>query len=617
MKKDNSLIPVLFVFILLLGFFVRLAGVNFGLPNLIHTDEARIILDSMSMGQRMSLLSEDVNYPLFTKYMFTISYGLYYVVGLLSGLFKDRVDFAAQFLANPSNVVYLSRVVMSIAGSIVMIIAFFWGKIIDKSERTGLIAALFAAVEWQLVLESQYALHQTLAALGSLLAFFGISLLCISRDKKSYVTAGLTMGVAISSHQTAVLLLPAIFFLFISDFLDKKMSKPILINNWLRFALMAAMIGALGNLNFIFQFQRSINFFLQGSGAAKVAFSSTPFFSYDIPSIAWWYVSEFVRRNYAIGLLSVVSLLLSLRNRKKLDTVYLITFVTYLIFFRTWAFRWMHLFVSFIPISIIFGARTLSRLTERLNFSKPILLIICTILAVPNLLDLIKMNINKQTPETRQLASEWIRNNIPSGTKIAVDYPAHAVPIQSAYPTMLRNRVAMAYFDKSVSKEIKDRYAEMTNKNSAYDVIDMIDSRNSPIWPGDMPSEMVNRASSSATMRDVYSYFYFKPLPEIRSEGAKYIVLTSYTYGMFLLSSDIRKEPLANTYIKDDVIPFFNHDGVVSVGTQHELMYYVAKRGRDYFTQLLDSKISGVKLIKEFFPNDSGYGPAVKIYSIE
>lgn len=608
---------MLLFLVVLLGFIIRLAGANFGLPDLIHTDEARIILDSLSMGQRISLLSEDVNYPLFTKYMFTISYGLYFVVGLLSGFFKDKVDFAAQFLANPANVVYLSRVVMTIAGSMTIIVAYFWGKLIDKSKRTGLIAALFVAVEWQLVLESQYALHQTLAALGSLLAFLGISLLCVSKNIKSYVFGGMMMGVAISSHQTAILLVPAIAFLFASDFLDKKIRKSILMKNWLTFSLMAAVIGVLGNLNFIFQFQRSLNFFLQGSGAARVAFSSTPYFSYDLISIFGWYLYEFIRRNYVIGLLSAFSILISLKQRKRLDVIYLITIATYLVFFRSWAFRWMHLFVSLIPISIVFSARTLSRLIEKMRFSGMAASVICIVLIVPNLHDLIKMDLAKQIPETRQQALEWIKTNIPPGARLAVDYPAHAVPIPSAYPNMLRNRVAMAYFDKSVSQEIKDRYFEIINKNSVYEVIDLIDSKDAPVWPSDMPSEAIDRASASATMRDIYAYFNFKPLSEIKSSGVEYIVVTSYTYGMFLVSSDPRKEPLANSYIKDNVLPFLNHDGEISMGTQHELVYYVSARGRDYYSQLLDNKIAGVKLVMEFIPDKGQFGPTVKVYLVE
>src|SRR3989338_4437278 len=183
MKRVQSIFLALIV---ALALAVRLGGIGYGLPELINTDEARIILDSMSMGQRLSLLSEDVNYPLFTKYILTFSYGAFFVEGKLIGLFKDRVDLAVRFLTDPSAVVLLSRIVMAALGTIGVVLAYYWGKIIDRSVKTGLIAALFVAVEWQLVLESQYALHQTLAALTSTIAFFGMSYICLSESRKAY-----------------------------------------------------------------------------------------------------------------------------------------------------------------------------------------------------------------------------------------------------------------------------------------------------------------------------------------------------------------------------------------------------------------------------------------------
>ena len=168
MKRFQSIFLTLIISVALL---IRLGGIGYGLPELIHTDEARIILDSMSMGQRMSPLPSDINYPLFFKYILLISYGIYYVFGLLLGFFEDKADFAVKFLLDPSSIVLLSRIVTAFLGTAAVVVAYYWGVLIDRSRKTALIAATFTALEWQLVLESQYALHQTLAALSSLIAF--------------------------------------------------------------------------------------------------------------------------------------------------------------------------------------------------------------------------------------------------------------------------------------------------------------------------------------------------------------------------------------------------------------------------------------------------------------
>lgn len=614
MKRLQSIFLALIVAVALL---VRLGGVKFGLPELMHTDEARIILDSMSMGQRMSPLSEDVNYPLFTKYILTISYGVFFVVGSLIGLFRDRVDFAVQFLIDPSSIVLLSRIIMAILGTAGVIVAYYWGKLVDRSVKTGLVAALFISVEWQLVLESQYTLHQTLAALTSALAFLGMSLICSSGNKKAYVIGGATLGLAIASHQTTILLFPAILYLVICDFIKKKNSWSEIVKGWGLYSVLALSIGILGNLNYIFQFDKSLKFFLQGTGAAKVAFSSASYFSYDLPSIIIWYFAEFLRRNYFIGLLVFLGIATSLIRRKKLDIMYLIVSLTYFAFFYRWAFRWMHLFVGLIPISLFFAAKTFTNLTNKFRLPATAIFISFFLIVSPNMIDLVKMNLNKQNDETRQLARKWIEQYIPRGTKIAVDYPAHAVSLDTKYPTLLRNRVAMNYFDNSIPQSMKDMYFQLKDSGNTYEVVDMIDSRSEPVWPDFMPKEAVKRAASNPTMRDIYGYFNFKPINQISPERPKYIVITSYTYGMFLYSDDPRKVYLANTYIKDDILPFFNQGHEVEFGTQHELMYYVIKRGRDYFLQLLDNKVAGIKLIKEFYPNKNTSGPVVKIYSVD
>lgn len=614
MNKFQSISLILIVAVALLA---RIGGVRFGLPELMHTDEARIILDSMSMAQRISFLSEDVNYPLFTKYILTLSYGLFFIFGKLIGLFKDRADFAVQFLLNPSSIVLLSRIVMTSLGTIGVVVAYLWGKVIDRSIRTGLICALFVAVEWQLVLESQYALHQTMAALTSAFAFFGLSHMCTSPGRRSYVIGGTALGLAIASHQTTILLFPAILYLIICDFIEKKNSWSEIVKRWGIYSALALSIGILGNLNYIFQFDKSINFFFQGTGAAKVAFSSASYFKYDLPSIIVWYFAEFIRRNYVVGFLVLLGAIASLVRRRKPDILYLVVLITYFLFFYKWAFRWMHLFVGLIPISLYFAAKGLSDLNNKLRLSPTVSAFVVLMVIIPNITDIIKMDLNKQKLETRQLAKQWIEQNIPKGTRIAVDYPAHAVPLDAQYPSLLRNRVSRSYFDNSVPKEIKDKYFNLMGETNTFDVVDMIDSKPEPVWPDFMPEDAIKKAKSSATMRDIYGYFNFKPIDQVISGGAKYIVITSYTYGMFLFSDDPKKINMANSYIKDDVLPFFNHGHDIENGTQHELMYFVAKRGRDYFLQLLDNKIKGVKLVKEFVPTKENYGPVVEIYLIE
>lgn len=614
-KPKSVFATIILLSIIVGGFYVRISGARFGLPDLLHPDEARIVLDSMSMGQRASLIPEDINYPLFHKYFLLLSYGLYFLFGVVVGEFQDKVDFAVKFLQDPSRIIFLSRIVTAFIGTLSIFVAYYLGKLIDKSKTTGLLAALFVAVEWQLVFESQYAVHQTLSGFSSLLAFFGMSLMCIKRETRSYIVGGLTIGFAVASHQTTILLFPAILFLFIADIFQNGQAKRHIIKNWMIYSIIALFVGTLGNLNWFFRFERSLNFFLQGSGAGKVAFSSAPYFSYNIPSIIYWYFSEILRRDYFIGVIVLFSSIMALVRRKKIDVMYLIVSLTYFAFFYQWTYRWMHLFVGLIPISMIFAAREFSSLTKRIKIQGFSLFLISLSLVIPNLTDIYKANRLKMLPETRQMAREWIMENIPDGTKIAIDYPAYSVSLPSAYPVMLRNRIARNYFDAQVPEEVRSRFLSGIYSDKKYEVVDMIDSKTEPVWPDDMPEDDVLKASKSATMRDVYAYFNFKPIDKLRDDGVKYIVINSYTYGMALTNDDPRKIFLMNYYLKDDVTPFAYNTDFIHRNTQHELIYYMVKRERDYFLPLLNNEIHGIKLVKEFNPVNR-LGPVVKIFQI-
>ena len=80
---------------------MRFAGIGYGLPHLSHPDENRIILDTLSMGHRGSLLPERPDYALLYRYLLLGLFGIYYILGYLTGAFSTPLDFARDFLLDP------------------------------------------------------------------------------------------------------------------------------------------------------------------------------------------------------------------------------------------------------------------------------------------------------------------------------------------------------------------------------------------------------------------------------------------------------------------------------------------------------------------------------------
>ncbi|MDD5255809.1 MAG: hypothetical protein PHR11_07160, partial [Candidatus Omnitrophica bacterium] len=108
---------IFFLFVFALALCLRLGGIGYGLPDLSHPDEARVILDTLSMGHRMSLLPERPDYALLYRYFLLFLFGVYFVIGKIAGAFKGTVDFALNFMINPSQIYLIARSVSVLAGT--------------------------------------------------------------------------------------------------------------------------------------------------------------------------------------------------------------------------------------------------------------------------------------------------------------------------------------------------------------------------------------------------------------------------------------------------------------------------------------------------------------------
>jgi len=159
--------------ILFLGFSLRLWGIGYGLPYLSHPDESRVILDTLSMGQRLSLIPARPDYSLLYRYLLLVVYGSTFFIGRILGVFKDLNDFAFQFMANPTLIYLISRTVSVILGTLTGLFAY---KLASKFfDRTIAFASLiFVLFEFQLVQHAQWAIYPAAFCFTVLLAFYFI-----------------------------------------------------------------------------------------------------------------------------------------------------------------------------------------------------------------------------------------------------------------------------------------------------------------------------------------------------------------------------------------------------------------------------------------------------------
>lgn len=161
--------------VLLAGLGLRLWGIGYGLPFVVHPDENRQVLDALGMAQRMSPVPAEFSYPALHKYLLVAADGAYYALGLAAGWFKDPADFALKFLEGESRVILVGRL-LSVAAGIGVCLSVWKMATRLFSRSAGIFALVFSAGMFHLIQHSQWAISDIFLALFTTLALFYIML---------------------------------------------------------------------------------------------------------------------------------------------------------------------------------------------------------------------------------------------------------------------------------------------------------------------------------------------------------------------------------------------------------------------------------------------------------
>jgi len=120
--------PILLAFILCAAFLLRITGIHFGLPHIYHQDEPILVNHALALG------TGDLNphffvIPPFTIYLLFGLYVLYFGFGYLTGQFSDKMDFAMQFLSDPSIIYLIGRFALGVLfGTMTVVLLYHLGR---------------------------------------------------------------------------------------------------------------------------------------------------------------------------------------------------------------------------------------------------------------------------------------------------------------------------------------------------------------------------------------------------------------------------------------------------------------------------------------------------------
>ena len=206
--------PLFILGILLLAFVLRVWGVTWGLPYVLHADEPRYVNAAMQMFKTCDLNPRSYPYLSINSFVYVINAAAlapYYAVGWLSGAYHSRSDISPPrmltmgtgFTTDPGTFL-LGRMVTVLFGTAAVFLLFLAGRELPTGTAVGLVAALLLAVSPSNVLHSKYITPDEF-----LVFFFALAVWCSLRILHReptwgvYVLAGLAIGFAVSTKISA------------------------------------------------------------------------------------------------------------------------------------------------------------------------------------------------------------------------------------------------------------------------------------------------------------------------------------------------------------------------------------------------------------------------------
>lgn len=420
--------------ILLIAIIIRIWGIGFGLPYEYHPDEAQYVVQAVQMGQR-GLEPTWWNNPPFYKYVLFCEYGGYYLLGKIAGVYQSTSDFGAQFKLDPTYLFLLGRFTTALLGTFTVLAIYFFGKEL-LNRNLGFLSAFFLSVCFLHVRDSHFAVNDVPATLLVTLGLYFAVRIYRASQWRWYLLGGLVTGIGFATKYTSLIVLLPIF---IAHILSPHFTRTNLQLMRLLGLISATIVSAIiASPYFILRgdkiFQDIYDLLIL---PGKIGFNGWEIdpnggFLFYLKTLSWG-----VGWGLLILLLTGVVLILIQKPRQG---IILSTFcLVYFIFMGSQQMYFARFILPIIPCLMVFSAYGLMKLTDRLkdflHLPDYVLIGLAILVAVQPLLNSLRFDWLLTQQDTRTLAKAWIEENIPAGSKIAVDWLYFAPQLESPEET--------------------------------------------------------------------------------------------------------------------------------------------------------------------------------------
>ncbi len=406
--------------LLLGGLWLRLYGIDFGLPYLYDADEPLFVTAAGRMLQDRDLNPHWFGVPASTTiYMLAGLYAAIYGVGLGLGMFTSPRDVKALYYQDPT-IFYLSgRIMIAIFSLAAVLLTYrIARRLFDRP--TGLIAAAFLALSPLYILYSKLIRPDMQVSFLVLLVFWFCLNILQRGNWLNYSLAGFLTGLGTVSKYPAVMIAPTIVIAHVL-----RGARQYIHLQKLLLSGAASILGALIASPFLFlDLDQTLSDVSYEARSTHLSATGAGL----LPNVGWYVSGPLVDALSTVGLvLAAVGIVQCIASKQR-ERWLLLTFpVIFTLFIASLHLRWARWIIPTIPFFCMLAAHGLlwmasqigERWDRRIGIGVGVILLL--LVAGPLMREAVVQSRELSGTDTRTLARQWMMRNIPPGSTILVE----------------------------------------------------------------------------------------------------------------------------------------------------------------------------------------------------
>ena len=436
--------------IIILGFASRIIGVNFGLPFRYHNDEPIVVNYALAYG------SGDLNphffyVPPLLSYFLFFEYLVYFVLGMISGVFSSLLDYQFLYLTDPSSFYLIGRISVGVViGTLTIYLMYLLGKRF-LSKEIGLLSAFFLSLTFLHVRDSHYIYFDISLTLFTLLSIYFMFKFMDTKATRDLIITSIAIGITTAIKYNGVLvIIPITLAYFLLFMKEGRCLKEILLDKRLYIIpLVSGMAFVICNPFSVIDFRQFFH-----------DMTSMPM----SPPGVLYHLKYSLRLGMGTPLLvlclgGIIYAFINLQNKVVLLLVFIGVSYAVLCYSSQNAERYV---LPIIPLLILIGAWFLTEILSKFKASKSrktLILVGSSILIIlPSVVKVAYSDYLFLQKDSRTIALEWIHANVPFGTKIAVDITT------DSYPRLVQTKGQLSQSNMYAERAIFQRPKGAINK---------------------------------------------------------------------------------------------------------------------------------------------------------